>query len=1368
MKGFVFELPTKDSQMTDTLDMLKRYVRTTYTSAPAMGTLFLRIPTAPAVKKPPAKPVPTGEPDKPGGPNELTDFDKELFKEHVRSYGKKVEVLERDLIAFFFSVIFGQCGHTLRAELRSQAGFAEAELNGDCLWILAEIRGALTRFDKGSYVHEAIHDLWARFYREHQGARSTVDYFNAFETLIKTLQENSAIGTPSLAQDPDPDVVGSSDEETRKNLRERALAVALIKNADNKRFGQLKDDLKTNYARGTDQWPKTLIGAYNLLVAHERHELIKTKATRRGGGGGGGGGTGKGGGGGGTGKGGTGGGNPGSGGPKGHQSAMASSPPFPRGSILLDSESSESIFSDLSLLSNVRAGDPPLTLHTNGGDHLATKQGDYHGLGTPLTVWADPTSLANILALRDVRKIARVTLDTAEELAFLVHLPTGETMRFTEHDSTGLYVYSPNSNEVRIPVKAYSYLQTISGNREMFSRQELDAADAARALHRQLGRPSPSRFQEYLANNLIRNCPITVADAKRAGFIYGADTAYLKGKTTQRPALPHVPTTVTAPLPDFIEAHHRDITLCVDFCFVQGTAFLHVISRKIGFRSSVVVANRSKATILRAIKKEIAAYARRGFDVRDVHGDQEFECIRTELLNLHLQDGFRFLQHGIALETCTMNDHVGEVERSIRAVKDVVRATVHGMPYRRLPRQLIRGLVEYATCTLNDFPYYQGVSKTLSPNTIVTGKPAPDYNGYKLEFGAYVMLTDRTTNTPRARTFGAIAMHPSGNADGSYRFMSLVTGEVVTKAPGYWTELPISDPTIARVEYMAKGQGQPTLQETNYLAEYSPDQTVDEDEYDKDYESSPEQDEDLIYDTDGDTEPGDAENDNSDEDPDEGPDEPSDQEDNSMAGPTQSESLGATPPYLTDDDSTDDVGDIETHENEGAGDRADDASPSEDEGAEATTDDAELSVADDEGCDDESEEEDSTEESGYNLRGNRDRSYRHRLASQMDDPASSQSYDHREGHGHSFFQFRTDRQPSHEERILHGWVMTQMSAKAGIRRFGDAARDAMRREFRQLDEKGVFEPILATDIGPEVKKQALRCINVIKEKRCGKIKGRTCADGRPQRNLYEKTETSSPTASSDAILLTLVIDALERRDVATADVAGAYLNADMEDYVLMRLVGDDVGLMCDVNPTYKSYVTNERNKPVLYLRLAKALYGCVKSAMLWYRLFTSTLKQMGFVLNPYDACVANADIDGDQCTIVWYVDDNKVSHRKPQVVSNVIAKIETFFGKMTVTRGLEHDFLGMHIVFDPATGTAKVTMASYLHEAIIRKRRFVGSKYFCEKIHRISVCGARKPCSGHGNLRVTDGIRCKIPLFLCKFSHNLSGHVTLHETSHTN
>ena len=73
-------------------------------------------------------------------------------------------------------------------------------------------------------------------------------------------------------------------------------------------------------------------------------------------------------------------------------------------------------------------------------------------------------------------------------------------------------------------------------------------------------------------------------------------------------------------------------------------------------------------------------------------------------------------------------------------------------------------------------------------------------------------------------------------------------------------------------------------------------------------------------------------------------------------------------------------------------------------------------------------------------------------------------------------------------------------------------------------------------------------------------------------------------------------------------------------------------LMCDVNNRYRNFLTTEHDKPVLYLRLARALYGCVKSAMLWYQLFTTTRKSLGFKLNPYYTCVANATICRKQCT----------------------------------------------------------------------------------------------------------------------------------------
>ena len=113
----------------------------------------------------------------------------------------------------------------------------------------------------------------------------------------------------------------------------------------------------------------------------------------------------------------------------------------------------------------------------------------------------------------------------------------------------------------------------------------------------------------------------------------------------------------------------------------------------------------------------------------------------------------------------------------------------------------------------------------------------------------------------------------------------------------------------------------------------------------------------------------------------------------------------------------------------------------------------------------------------------------------------------------------------------------------------------------------------------------------------------------------------------------------------------------------------------------KDFVVTEKGKKVLYVQLDKALYGCVKSALLWYNTYTETLKGMGFELNPYDMCVANAMIDGKQCTIVWYVDDNKISHVDSKVVDNVIAQIEAKYGEMSTTRGKTHKFLGMDLEF---------------------------------------------------------------------------------------
>ena len=71
---------------------------------------------------------------------------------------------------------------------------------------------------------------------------------------------------------------------------------------------------------------------------------------------------------------------------------------------------------------------------------------------------------------------------------------------------------------------------------------------------------------------------------------------------------------------------------------------------------------------------------------------------------------------------------------------------------------------------------------------------------------------------------------------------------------------------------------------------------------------------------------------------------------------------------------------------------------------------------------------------------------------------------------------------------------------------------------------------------------------------------------------------------------------------------------------------------------------------------------------------------MEFVLNTCDLCVANKNIDGKQCTIEWYVDDNKISHVNENVVSDILEEMRGHFGDIKIYRGKSHVFLGIGIV----------------------------------------------------------------------------------------
>ena len=122
-------------------------------------------------------------------------------------------------------------------------------------------------------------------------------------------------------------------------------------------------------------------------------------------------------------------------------------------------------------------------------------------------------------------------------------------------------------------------------------------------------------------------------------------------------------------------------------------------------------------------------------------------------------------------------------------------------------------------------------------------------------------------------------------------------------------------------------------------------------------------------------------------------------------------------------------------------------------------------------------------------------------------------------------------------------------------------------------------------------------------------------------------------------------------------------------------------------------------RKVLYIKLCKALYGCLKSALLFYKKLWGDLRDNGFVMNSYDPCVCNKVVNGTQMTITWHVDDLKISHASNDSISEVIRWLETIYGKLDASRGDKHQYLGMGLDYSEK-GKVKVSMEQFTLKTI--------------------------------------------------------------------
>ena len=924
-----------------------------------------------------------------------------------------------------------------------------------------------------------------------------------------------------------------------------------------------------------------------------------------------------------------------------HNNTKKQSKSYLREVVLLDNQSTTDIFCNKDFLEDIQEVSETLYLDTNGGVLKCNHKGTLPGYGE---VWYNDKAIANVISMSNAEKKGKYQITYDKNVGFTMKNLINGNINVFKKDATGLYI-TPKKTEL-------SMLNTVEENKKLYTKRQVARAEEARKLYQVIGYPSLRDYKHIIQTNQIKNCPVTIEDINISEKIFGPDVYAIKGKSVRKK--PKVVVNDYIEIPRELIQAHKGIILCADIMFIDQVGFLVTMSKHIKFITIRYIPDRKKDTLLEAFDATFIKYNNAGFVIKDLHVDPEFECIKSAM---------EFNE--IYVNLTAAEEHQADIERLFRVIKERYRAIYHRCPFGMWPKIMIIRGASHAVKWLNTFPPSGGISTTYSPRAIITGRPV-DYDKHcKIRFGSYVQASTQNepTNTPKERTIDAIFLRTLDNIQGGYEVLNLKTGKPITRHT--IVELPTPPEVIKRVEQLAANEGfkphaEPIFKMYTLLAgvdDYNSTAT-DEPEEDDDYEY--EEDDDLTY--------------------------------NEQVEQEELQELASTPGVETDNNQS-------IHPNQNNTETA--------EIEENTVETAET-------------EEDSEEEEDRDELARDDEPIPEplRRTTRTPKPRSflkpsfkGQVY---EETNHLITQVHPENTLDYEsaeaEILAQAFVQTYNLTR-GIQKFGDKGRQAAIDEMRQLHDRECFIPIDINKLDEKARRTAMESLIFLVEKRDGRIKARNVADGSKQRTWMSKEEAASPTVALESVMLSAVIDAKEEREVAVVDIPNAFIqteNERLQDHHkkdILKVKGRLADMLIMIAPeVYGAYATKENGITVIYLEILRALYGMIKSPLLFYRKLRKDLEEAGFKINPYDICVANKLVNGKQFTVMWHVDDLKISHVEKAVVDNFIEwarhKYEdSKITKLKPSRGKVHDYLG--ITLDYTTkGKVRIYMKQYIEKML--------------------------------------------------------------------
>jgi hypothetical protein len=215
---------------------------------------------------------------------------------------------------------------------------------------------------------------------------------------------------------------------------------------------------------------------------------------------------------------------------------------LPNNQAYLDGCSTVTAFKNDKYLKGVKKVREGIKINCNAGLVTTNLKGNYGRL----KVWYVPEGIANIFSMHKLERLYRITYDSWDGY-YVVHMPWGE-VKFHKDKQGLLYINLDGSDEETAVLliqimeqqdkekedstkEGVTLVQTVRGNYEGFTKQEVIKAREAREAQAMLGKPSEKDFQGLVSGNLIPNCPIVCGNISNAHIIFGPNLASICGIT---------------------------------------------------------------------------------------------------------------------------------------------------------------------------------------------------------------------------------------------------------------------------------------------------------------------------------------------------------------------------------------------------------------------------------------------------------------------------------------------------------------------------------------------------------------------------------------------------------------------------------------------------------------------------------------------------------------------------------------------------------------------------------------------------------------------------------------------------------------------